>query len=67
MNSALFYLFVRNMDRDINTEIHQEVKPYSQITMRTLAKNKEKTIRKLSGIKKCKVCLCIRYKCKYFV
>ena len=42
MNSALFYLFVRNMLRDINTKIHQEVKPYSQITIRPKAKNEEK-------------------------
>ena len=27
--------------------------------MRTKAKNEEKTIRKLSGIKKCKVCVCV--------
>ena len=31
-------LLVGNMVRDINIKIHQEVKPSSQITMRTRAK-----------------------------
>ena len=55
------------MVRNINTEIHQELKPYSQITIRTKAKNEEKTIRKLSGIKKCKVCVCVYDKNVYIL
>ena len=42
ISGALFNLLVGNMVCNINIKIHQEVKPSSQISMRTRANNKKK-------------------------